>query len=56
MSPVRGLSTVVALLAVAAAAHASNPFTSNVVALTPSNFKQVINSPHVWFINVCRQS
>ena len=33
---------------------ASNPYTSNVIALTPRNFKQLKNSPHVWFVNVCR--
>ena len=35
---------------------ASNPFSSNVVALNPRNFKQLVDSPHVWFVNVCRQS
>jgi len=57
MSPARGLLQLGVLLLTAAAASGSNPFTSTVVALTPKNFKQhVVNSPHVWFINVCRQS
>lgn len=33
---------------------ASNPFNSDVVALTPKNWKELENSPHAWFVNVCR--
>jgi len=35
---------------------ASNPFTTNVLALTPSNFSVLEKSPHTWMVNVCRQS
>lgn len=45
---------VVSLLLSLALVEASNPFSSNVVALTPKNFKQVLDSPHAWFVNVCR--
>ena len=50
------MQTVIIALAFAAVATASNPFSSNVIALTPKNFKQLENSPHTWFVNVCRQS
>ena len=33
----------------------ANPFSSNVVELTPKNWKQLEKSPHVWFVNICRQ-
>lgn len=48
------MNTILLLLPVLVAS--SNPFSSNVIALTPKNFKQLENSPHVWFVNVCRQS
>ena len=48
------MNILLALLPVLVAS--SNPFSSNVIALTPKNFKQLENSPHVWFVNVCRQS
>ena len=35
--------------------HAANPFSKNVVALTPKNFKkEVVESKHAVFVNVCR--
>ena len=49
------LKIILATLAVSNV-MASNPFSSNVIALTPKNFKELENSPHVWFVNVCRQS
>jgi len=33
---------------------ASNPFDSDVIALTPKNWKDLENSPHAWFVNICR--
>ena len=34
---------------------ATNPFSSNVVALTPQNWKEeVVDSPHAVFVNICR--
>ena len=34
---------------------AANPFSSNVVALTPKNWREeVLDSPHGVFINICR--
>jgi hypothetical protein len=34
---------------------ASNPFSANVIALTPKNFNSVVrDSPHGVFVNVCR--
>ena len=36
--------------------EAGNPYSSNVIALTPQNWKQeVLDSPHAVFVNVCRQ-
>ena len=35
---------------------ASNPFTSSVELLTPGNWSVLQNSPHLWMVNVCRQS
>lgn len=36
--------------------EAGNPFSSNVIALTPDNWKkEVLESPHAVFVNVCRQ-
>jgi hypothetical protein len=40
----------------ALSAFASNPFTSNVHSLTPSNWSMLEQSPHLWMVNVCRQS
>ena len=35
--------------------HAANPFSSNVVALDSSNWRQeVLESPHAVFVNICR--
>lgn len=34
---------------------AANPFSSNVIELTPKNWKQeVVDSPHAVFVNICR--
>lgn len=34
---------------------AANPFSSNVVALTPKNWRQEVeDSPHAVFVNICR--
>ena len=33
-----------------------NPFTSNVAHLTPGNWSLLEKSPHIWMVNVCRQS
>ena len=46
----------VVVLFVADVAKASNPFSSNVVALTSKNWKEeVLDYPHGVFINICRQ-
>ncbi len=45
---------LVTLLALPHPAAASNPFSSNVVALTPKNWKELEKSPHAWFVNICR--
>jgi len=37
-------------------AVASNPFSSNVALLTPGNWSILDRSPHLWVVNVCRQS
>ena len=37
-------------------ASASNPFSSNVVLLTEKNWAELEKSPHLWLVNVCRQS
>jgi len=35
--------------------NASNPYSSNVVALTSANWKEVVlDSPHAVLINICR--
>lgn len=34
----------------------SNPFTTTVVPLTAKNWSVMENSPHLWMVNVCRQS
>ena len=39
-----------------AAATGSNPFTSTVVELTAKNWNVLEQSPHLWMVNVCRQS
>lgn len=50
-------SAALRLSLVLALAAASNPFSSNVVNLSHRNWKsQVLDSPHVWIVNVCRQS
>ena len=35
---------------------ASNPFSSNVAHLTAGNWSMLESSPHLWMVNVCRQS
>ncbi len=40
----------------ASAALASNPFTTTVVPLTAGNWSTLERSPHLWMVNVCRQS
>jgi hypothetical protein len=44
------------MLPVLLLAQASNPFSSNVAVLTPSNWTVLERSPHLWMVNVCRQS
>ena len=44
----------VAVLATMAAAE--NPYTSSVIELTPRNFRQLERGPHLWFVNICRNS
>jgi hypothetical protein len=39
-----------------AAVLTHNPFSSNVAHLTPGNWSLVEKSPHLWMVNVCRQS
>ena len=39
-----------------AAAVGSNPFTTTVLSLSPANFSVLEKSPHLWMVNVCRQS
>ena len=43
-----------ALAALLSVGH--NPFTSNVVHLTPGNWSLLERSPQLWLVNVCRQS
>ena len=45
------------LLTVVTACHAANPFArgSDVVTLTPQNWKELERSPLPWFVNVCRE-
>ena len=39
-----------------ALANAGNPFTSDVIELTASNWKkEVMDSPHAYFVNFCRE-
>ena len=45
-----------ALSILAAATAGSNPFTSTVVELTAKNWNVLEQSPHLWMVNVCRQS
>ena len=54
MARIAALALICAALTSTVGVDASNPFTSNVINLTPKNFKQLKNSPHVWFVNVCR--
>lgn len=49
-------SSAAMLLLSASAVLASNPFTTTVVPLTPGNWSALERSPHLWMVNVCRQS
>ena len=46
--------TMLALLG--SSVSGSNPFTTTVVPLTGKNWSVMENSPHLWIVNVCRQS
>ena len=48
------MSASALLLVASSTGH--NPFSSNVVHLTPSNWSLIEKSPHLWMVNVCRQS
>jgi hypothetical protein len=50
------LSLVCLLLGVSVSlVHATNPFSSNVVALTSQNWRsEVLESPHAVIVNICR--
>ena len=52
----RTLNPTFEMLTLSAATLASNPFPSNVHLLTPSNWSMLEQSPHLWMVNVCRQS
>jgi len=43
-------------LLLAAGSLGSNPFTSTVKELTSKNWHELESSPHLWMVNVCRQS
>ena len=45
-----------ALLAALASVAGENPYTTNVVALTPRNFRELQRSNFLWFVNICRHS
>jgi len=46
---------ILLLFGIVQAVKAANPFTSNVVALTPKNWREeVLDSPHAVFVNICR--
>lgn len=47
-------TTMLALLG--SSVSGSNPFTTTVVPLTGKNWSVMENSPHLWIVNVCRQS
>lgn len=49
------IATATVLVAVLSLVSASNPFSSNVVALTSQNWNdEVLNSPHAVLVNICR--
>lgn len=49
------LVVVAAGVSLSPVVDAANPFSSNVVALTPKNWKEVVlESPHAVFVNICR--
>lgn len=53
----RRIGTLIATLGLSlfTIAGAANPFSSNVVALTPENWREVVlDSPHAVMINICR--
>jgi len=45
-----------ALFSMLSTATSSNPFSSNVALLTSQNWTMLERSPHMWMVNVCRQS
>lgn len=51
-----GINLLLALLLTASGiVNATNPYSSNVVALTTSNWKEVVlDNPHAVFVNICR--
>ena len=44
------------LLVLVTTVLAENPYSSNVVALTPRNMKELERSPQLWAVNICRNS
>jgi len=46
---------VAALTILAATSVQGRMYTSDVVALNSGNWQQVLDSPHGWFINFCRE-
>jgi hypothetical protein len=49
------IATATVFVAVLSLVSASNPFSSNVVALTSQNWnKEVLESPHAVLVNICR--
>jgi len=49
------LTSVVVIMTTFSTVYGGNPFTKDVVELTSSNWKTVIDSPQGWFINFCRE-
>ena len=48
-------TTLLLLLTVSSVVTASNPYSSNVVALTAANWKEVVvDTPHAVLVNICR--
>jgi hypothetical protein len=54
-SVLQRLPAALLMLSLVGTACGASPFSSNVVELTPKNWKQLEKSPHVWFVNICRQ-
>jgi len=50
------MTILMTIFAIVFSTVASNPFSSNVVALTSQNWKEeVLDSPHAVFVNICRE-